>query len=91
MSGIVNLIIDGEIHNVKRGICIADVADKINNMNFSCLRGSCGRCVVKVIEGNLGDITESEKSFLELMDLDGSKYRLFCQTIITKNSVVEKY
>lgn len=91
MSDIVNLIIDGEIHNVKRETYIADVADEINNMNFSCLRGSCGRCLVEFIEGNLGDNTESEKSFLELMDLDGNKYRLLCQTKIKENSVVAKY
>ncbi len=91
MSDTVNLIIDGEIYNIKRETCIADVADNINNINFNCLRGSCGRCLVKVIEGDLGSITESEKSFLELMDLDKGKYRLLCQTVVTKNSIVEKY
>ena len=52
---------------------------------FSCSKGTCGTCMVKIVEGkeNLEEMNDAEKQ----MGLDG-EYRLSCQCRI-KSGVVK--
>lgn len=50
-------------------------------------RGNCGRCFIKVIEGEL-KITSADKLWLSEEQLKEG-YRLLCQTFLTEPCVIE--
>jgi ferredoxin len=48
---------------------------------FGCKVGACGACVIEVIDGVacLGNKTEEEASFLDMLGYSGDSFRLACQ------------
>ncbi|EKO3572979.1 2Fe-2S iron-sulfur cluster-binding protein [Vibrio navarrensis] len=88
----VELVVNNKTNMVTKGESISDKAHSIEGAEFSCLKGKCGRCLVEVINGELGHLSNSELEFLKLMGLatDG-KYRLLCQGIAKSNAVVRKF
>ena len=55
---------------------------------LSCLQGKCGKCVVKVIDGDLGEIRLRERDTLNFLNLEAGVYRLLCQTYLRSDSTV---
>lgn len=73
----------GKEIEVKEGGYIRPAAEKLG-VPFSCNVGTCGTCMIDVIEGkdNLTELTQAEK------DLDrDKKHRLACQCRMKKGDV----
>lgn len=53
-------------------------------IEFSCRGGSCGTCLVRVLEGaeNLSPHTDPESVLLPDLVEDPSEYRLACQSVV---------
>ena len=82
------LTIDNSQYKIKTGQRIKEVYKTLNVAKFRCLQGKCGRCLVQLLEGNLGEKTQLEKNFLLLMDLENKPFRLLCQGTLEENSIV---
>ena len=77
---------DDEIE-IKDGEAIKDAAEQLG-VPFSCTEGTCGTCMIDVVEGeeNLSNLTQEE----EYMDRD-KKHRLACQCKIKEGIVKIKF
>lgn len=62
-----------------------------NQVPFGCHSGSCGTCVIRVIEGghNLSPINQDEIELLDDCELDKSTHRLACQCVITGDITID--
>jgi ferredoxin len=88
----IKLKINNKINYITIGEPIVDSIDYLSGAEFSCLKGICGKCLVEVLTGQLGALSQKEKDFLSLMDLEiNGKYRLLCQGYATANANVRKY
>ncbi|QUJ66593.1 (2Fe-2S)-binding protein [Photobacterium sp. GJ3] len=60
--------------------------DNIDSMaiSFGCMKGGCGMCAIRVVEGtqNISRMGEKEISTLEKLGYPISQYRLACQCSI---------
>ncbi|RTZ23452.1 2Fe-2S iron-sulfur cluster-binding protein [Vibrio penaeicida] len=83
------IIINGIKYSLPKGVSVGQMANKIVDFPFGCLKGKCGRCLVKVIEGDTGHINKTEREFLKLMDLDDGEHRLLCKIDVNSNCKVE--
>lgn len=56
-----------------------------NLIPFGCRAGSCGACVIEILQNRdfLGKVSEEESKFLTKLGYAGSKYRLACQCLLT--------
>ena len=88
----VELVINNKTNIIAKGEKLSEKAHDLKGADFSCLQGKCGKCLVEVIDGGLGDLCHSEQEFLKLMGLttDG-KYRLLCQGVAESNVVARKF
>ncbi|MEW1698405.1 2Fe-2S iron-sulfur cluster-binding protein [Streptomyces sp. NPDC093249] len=57
---------------------------------FGCRSGSCGACVIEVLEGfgNLGEPDHDELDFLEDLGRTGGSHRLACQCRLRGDATV---
>ena len=51
-------------------------------------KGKCGKCLIKIVDGDVSEPTKQEKKILGKEKLRKG-YRLACETIISKNTVIE--
>jgi len=51
-------------------------------------KGKCGKCRVKLLQGNISKTTENEKKFLSKIDIDNNTI-LACEKIITDDITIE--
>lgn len=51
-------------------------------------KAKCATCRVEVLEGDFGELTETEKKAFEAKGLDGTKTRLSCQVRVNGNAFV---
>lgn len=72
-----------------KGARLRDLYDLDAGIPFQCLKGRCGRCLVKVIEGDLGPRTSEEMAFMRLMGLPSDRHRLLCQSTLLSDAVVQ--
>jgi ferredoxin len=59
---------------------------------FGCCHGSCGVCVIQILEGheNLSLLTKEEEFTLQKKGLKSPPYRLACQCAIHGNILLKK-
>lgn len=52
-----------------------------NPISFGCKAGSCGTCVIEILEGaeSLSKKNKEETDFLEMLGYAGDEFRLACQ------------
>ena len=57
---------------------------------FGCRSGSCGACVIEVLEGpdSLGEADDDELDFLEDLGKPGGNHRLACQCRLQGNATI---
>ena len=90
----VEITINQQVNIIAENELIAERAQALTlkGGDFSCLKGKCGRCLVEVIDGDLGELSTAEFEFLELIGLEkNGKYRLLCQGRAQSNIIVRKY
>lgn len=83
----------GATAEVPAGTPLKEVTRNNNwTISFGCEEGSCGTCLVKVVEGNgnLGPMEEKEKETLSAMGLDLNVYRLTCQCKVNGDVIIEQ-
>ena len=78
-----------ETVQLPKGTGLRELYDMDANIPFQCLKGRCGRCLVRVIEGDLGPRTSQEVAFMKLMGVSPGSYRLLCQSTLEADSIVE--
>lgn len=66
---------------VKKEKTILDIAEALDiKIKASCGgKGKCGKCLVKVISGDVSELSKAEKKRLSQEDIDKG-YRLACET-----------
>ena len=72
---------------VENGISLLEAVSKIKDMHIdaSCGgRGTCGKCKVKILKGDLSKPSSSESKFLSSKELEEG-YRLSCMVPVTGN------
>ncbi|WGH74226.1 2Fe-2S iron-sulfur cluster-binding protein [Tenacibaculum tangerinum] len=72
----------------KKGTSMSDLYDFDTVIPFQCLKGRCGRCLVKTNYGDLGEITSKEKKLLKRLGFSIEEHRLLCQCTLEENSEV---
>ncbi|MBK4715311.1 2Fe-2S iron-sulfur cluster binding domain-containing protein [Enterobacterales bacterium BIT-L3] len=70
---------------------MSGVINEIDSIDSQCRQGQCGKCLIEIETGALGAVSNKEKIFLELMDLNPEKYRLLCQCSLNSKSVVNSF
>lgn len=55
--------------------------DQLDDIEFHCRRGVCGKCVVKVTDGSevINSLTQQEEFTLSLVGFCSKNHRLACQ------------
>lgn len=84
MGSVVKVCIGDVTLEVECGQGLMDVCDAhVTPLAFGCRGGSCGTCLIQVIEGgeNLSDVTETEEILVPALTDDASA-RLACQVRI---------
>lgn len=72
---------------VEDGVSLLEAVSKISNMHIdaSCGgKGTCGKCKVKILKGELSEPSEMERKFLSNNEM-GSGYRLSCMIEVTED------
>jgi len=72
----------------EKGEPLSNLYDYDTDIPFQCLRGRCGRCLVKKNYGDLGEITSRETKMLKRLGFSPGEYRLLCQCTLEENSKV---
>lgn len=74
---------------VKKEKTILDVANDLNiKIKSPCKgKGKCGKCAVKVLSGEVSDITKAEEEHLGKKISEG--YRLACETFVQGDVEIE--
>ncbi|KNY27301.1 2Fe-2S iron-sulfur cluster-binding protein [Pseudobacteroides cellulosolvens] len=75
---------------IKKEKTILDVAGDLNlKIKASCDgKGKCGKCIVRVIGGDVSDLTKAEKKFLNDDEIEKG-LRLACEAKITGDVKIE--
>lgn len=78
------------VEEAKREEKVLDIANRANVFIYSSCGGNgfCGKCKVRVISGEVNELTESEKEYLSEMEQKAG-YRLACKVKVRGNLVVE--
>ncbi|TCT78541.1 2Fe-2S iron-sulfur cluster-binding protein [Vibrio crassostreae] len=88
----VEITINQQVNIIGKNELLAEHAQALKGGYFSCLKGKCGRCLVEIIDGDLGRLSTAEFEFLELLGLEkNGKYRLLCQGRAKSNISVRKF
>lgn len=83
----------GDEVEVEAGASLMEIAkDKGWPVTFACGEGTCGTCIVKVIEGkeNLAPMDDGEKQTLGAMGMDDGEHRLACQCKVNGDVTIEE-
>ncbi|SHI97835.1 2Fe-2S iron-sulfur cluster binding domain-containing protein [Geosporobacter subterraneus DSM 17957] len=51
-------------------------------------KGKCGKCLIRILDGDVSEPTKQEKKLLSKSKLEKG-YRLACETTISQNTVIE--
>ncbi|HEY9062058.1 MAG TPA: 2Fe-2S iron-sulfur cluster binding domain-containing protein [Pseudobacteroides sp.] len=75
---------------IKKEKSILDVALDLNlKIKASCDgRGKCGKCMVRVADGEVSELSKAEKKFLSDEQIEKG-YRLACETKIIGDAKIE--
>jgi len=75
---------------IKKEKIILDVAKDLNlKIKASCGgKGKCGKCIVRVIEGDVSELTKEEKRFFNEEEIEKG-LRLACEAKITGDVKIE--
>ncbi len=75
---------------IKKEKTILDVANDLNlKIKASCDgKGKCGKCIVRVIEGDVSELTKAEKKLLSDDEIEKG-LRLACEAKITGDVKIE--
>lgn len=86
------LSITFEGHSVQllKGTPLKVLYDLDSRIPFQCLKGRCGRCMVRTLQGDLGPRTPEEIALMKSMGVTGSEYRLLCQSTLESDALVER-
>jgi ferredoxin len=76
--------------NIKKEKTILDIAEDLNvKIKESCGgKGKCGKCVVKVVSGEVSELSKAEKKLLDEEEISKG-YRLACETEIKGDVEIE--
>jgi ferredoxin len=74
---------------IKKEKTILEVAEDIDiKIKASCGgKGKCGKCIVKVIKGEVSEPTKNEKKLLKEKELEQG-YRLACEAVVIGDIVI---
>jgi ferredoxin len=86
---LLSITVGTETVQLPKGTGLRELYDQDANIPFQCLKGRCGRCLVRLVEGNLGPSTVQELAFLKLVGISPGSYRLLCQSTLEADSIVE--
>lgn len=69
---------------------ILDIAEDLNiKIKSPCNgKGKCGKCIVKVLNGNVSEVTKCEEDLLGKKKLSKG-YRLACETTVLGDTEIE--
>ena len=82
----------GEEVEVEQGANLKEVTKNQGwSIPYGCEEGTCGTCIIKVIEGkeNFSPLTETEKQTLDVMSMDDGEHRLACQCKVNGDVTIE--
>lgn len=51
-------------------------------------KGKCGKCLIRIVDGDVSEPTKQEKKLLSKNKLENG-YRLACETTLSQNTVIE--
>lgn len=75
--------------NAKEGKTILEVLEKENiEIKAPCKKGKCGKCLVKVIDGEISKPTKAEEKLID-KDKLAKGYRLACESEIKGDITIE--
>lgn len=73
---------------IKKATPLLKVADKAGvDIKTSCLKGTCGKCVVKVT-GDVNEVTPKERKYFSDAELEAG-HRLACMVVVKGKCRIE--
>lgn len=90
----ISVTIGTQVASAKAGASLIEVCEEIDaDVPFSCRGGSCGTCIIRVLEGesHLSEPTGNEEVVIEEFGQQPGRLRLACQIQVFGDIQVEAY
>ncbi|EAQ6363927.1 2Fe-2S iron-sulfur cluster-binding protein [Salmonella enterica] len=57
------ITINGKLFSFPTGTKLSNVIGEIDTIDYQCRQGKCGKCLIELVKGSLGTISDNERDF----------------------------